>query len=141
MANGFVRHKKVQWVFQTTYELNQFRPKDESVYALDNSQGDIYIWNGSQWILYYQYAVKIPAREPKVRPYHRNNPTPDFSGGDTIYNDVDIIRGNYMFVDGNMKYEITMYNNVSPLTVGNYVESVSSHISGSMYTDVSMSVS
>jgi len=146
VANGFIRHKKVQWVFDTTYELQQFKPKEEGVYALDNSVGDIYIWNGVSWVLYYQYAVRVPVREPKIRGHFRKYiKPPEFTGSQFVYTDVDIILGNYLFIDGNKKYEIQMYhpdiNPIAPLVNGFTATSSLLYASGSLiYTGVSCSI-
>lgn len=98
MSNGFVRHKKVQWVFNTLYDLNQFKPKEEGVYALNNETGDIYIWNSYQWILYYQNAIKVPVREPKVQGYFsKYNIPPSITGSELLYHTVELTNGNYFF--------------------------------------------
>jgi len=122
MSNGFIRHKTVQWVFDNSYELHQFVPRYEGAYALDNSTGDIYIWNGYNWMMYYQYAVIVPVREPRIKPYYRSyaippaytssaatGSIPTASRHTFVIEDVDVMLGNYLFGTDNSGQYSTMF--------------------------------
>ena len=165
MSNGFIRHKKVQWVFDNSYELHQFTPKFEGAYALDNGTGDIYVWNGYDWMMYHQRAVIVPAREPKIKQYYRNynfpqaytssaatGSIPTASRHYFMVEDVDIMIGNYLFGTNNAgAYRCDFVSSSVEITAGTgYIYDISSSYqayadnlirSGSfMYQTVSMSI-
>ena len=142
MANGFIRHKKIQWVFNTVEELKQFKPQIEGVYALDNSRGDIYIWNGLQWLLYYQGAVKVQNQRRSIPDRYRriDNYIPAFLSTTTqmFHCDVDIYPGNIEIIKPKTH---SFYATPHFAEVGNMVFlSGSLELSGSFYTEVSMSI-
>jgi hypothetical protein len=89
MSNGFIRHKKVEWVFQDKNELFSYTPRTEGVYALDNYYGDIYLWNGDNWILYAKDAVMAERlKRPQPDNWKRLNDLPTFSSRYTSSNTV-----------------------------------------------------
>ena len=98
MANGFIRHKIVQWVFDDKYELFAFSPRAEGVYALDNYYGDIYVWNGEQWMLYARDAIKLNKnRKPQPDNYKRLYDLPQgLNPLSTFHCDVDIYPSNFV---------------------------------------------
>ena len=89
MSNGFVRHKVVQHVFRNVTELFAFTPRTEGIYALDNYNGDIYIWNGLKWVLYAEDAIKVNEnRRPNVAGYKRLFTGINFNADDYISSSV-----------------------------------------------------
>jgi len=83
MANGFIRHKKVEWVFENKNELFAYTPRVEGVYALDNYYGDIYIWNGETWVLYAKDVVTVERlRRPQPDNWKRLKDVPTYK---TLY--------------------------------------------------------
>lgn len=162
MSNGFIPYKKVQWIFEDAQSLFEFIPKFEGVYALDNNAGDIYLWNGSKWIIYADSVIKVKNnRRPMYTQYDRLPNTPVFKSSYTesiagqvtasmpsyLINDVNITAGN--FAETINIWDDIPYRDKSYLTtlinidgVGNYITGslTGGSMTGSYYTTVSLSL-
>lgn len=64
--NGVI-NKKIQFIFDTKYDI-RFKNTDvaEGTYALIRNTGDVYIFNGSGWVLYRQ-RVLPEIQTPKIQ--------------------------------------------------------------------------
>ena len=150
MANGFIRHKVVQWVFDNKEELFSYTPKTEGVYALDNYYGDIYIFNGTNWMMYAKDAIKLRKnKKPQPDNYKRLYDLPQgLNPLASFHCDVNIYPSNFVA-------NVNIYDDSSYVGYKSFISSsafidgtgyvVTASLSaappsGSFYTMVSMSI-